>query len=80
MTGQEFPMDGPTIDNSRWLILCAALAMLSFALPTAAPADSDCTDAASCGDSLDDGATGDNQTGDSGSDRDPPSDDKDKPS
>jgi len=80
MTGQEFPMDGPTIDNSRWLILCAALAMLSFALPTAARADSDCTDAAACGDAMDDGTPGDNQTGDSGSDRDPPSGDNDKPS
>lgn len=73
-------MDGPIIDRSRQLIFCAALAMLSFALPTAATADSNCTDAAACGDSLDDGVAGDNQTGDSGSDRDPPSDDKDKPS
>ena len=73
-------MDRPTIDNNRWLILCAALAMLSFALPTAAIADADCTGAAACGDSLDDAATGDNQTGDSGSDRDPPSGDRDKPS
>lgn len=73
-------MDRQTIDNSRWLILCAALALLSFALPTGAIADSNCTDAASCGDSLNDGATGDNQAGDSGADRDPPSGDKDKPS
>jgi hypothetical protein len=80
MTGQEFPMDRSMIDNNRWLILCAALAMLSFALPTAATADSDCTDAAACGDSLDESVTGDNQAGDSGSDRDPPSGDRDKPS
>jgi hypothetical protein len=73
-------MDRPKVDDSRWMILCAALAMLSFALPTAAAADSNCTNAAACGDSPDDGAPGDNQTGDSGSDRDPPSDDKDKPS
>ena len=73
-------MDGPATDNSRWLILCAALAILSFAVPTAATADSDCTDAAACGDSPDDSVTGDNQAGDSGSDRDPPSGDKDKPS
>jgi len=72
MAGQEFPMDKPTIDNSRWLILCAALALLSFASPTVASADSNCTDVAACGDSLDDGVTGDNQTGDSGADRDPP--------
>ena len=75
-------MDRPTIDTSRWLVLCAALAMLSFALalPSAANADSNCTDAAACGDAMDDGTPGDNQTGDSGSDRDPPSGDKDKPS
>ncbi len=73
-------MDRPTIDNCRWLVLCVALAILSFALPTAARADSDCTDAAACGDAMDDGTPGDNQTGDSGSDRDPPSGDKDKPS
>jgi hypothetical protein len=70
-------MDRKATDKNRWLILCAAFAMLSFAPPAAA--DSNCTDAAGCGDALDDGTHGDNQTGDSGADRDEP-DDKDKPS
>ena len=73
-------MDRPMIDNYRWLILCVALAMLSFALPTAATCRFRLHRRRGLRRSLDDGMTGDNQTGDSGSDRDPPSGDRDKPS
>jgi hypothetical protein len=65
-------MDRGTRNNSHWLILCAALAMVAFAAPSPVQADSNCSDAAACGDSLDDGNPGDNQTGDSGADRDEP--------
>jgi hypothetical protein len=72
-------MDRGTRNKSHWLMICAALAMVAFAAPMSVRADSNCSNAAACGDSLDDGNPGDNQTGDSGSDRDG-AEDRGKPS
>jgi hypothetical protein len=49
--------------------LCAAILSVGAFVPVA-HADSNCSDAAACMASLDDGNPGDNQGGDSGADRD----------
>jgi hypothetical protein len=54
--------------------LSAAAFVMSLVLIPAAQADSNCSDAAACAGSFDDGNPGDNQGGDSGADREPRSD------
>jgi hypothetical protein len=49
--------------------------MLAFASPTLA-AESGCGDGVSCDAPLDDSSVGDNQSGDSGAEREPPADKK----
>jgi len=58
-----------TLGNELIAATAAFLFMLSVA--PAVHADSNCSNAAACGDSLDESAPGDNQTGDTGGDREP---------
>jgi len=61
----------------RQLIALSAVAfVMSLVLTPAAQADSNCSDAAACASSFDDGNPGDNQGGDAGADREPPSDNR----
>lgn len=57
---------------SKEFIAATAAFLFMLALAPAARADSNCTDAAACGDALDENNPGDNQAGDAGADRDPP--------
>jgi hypothetical protein len=59
-----------TLSNEVIAVTAAFLFMLAVA--PAARADSNCSNAAACGDALDETNPGDNQAGDSGADRDPP--------
>jgi hypothetical protein len=54
--------------------LSAAAFVMSLILTPIALADSNCTTAAACAASFDDGNPGDNQGGDAGADRERPSD------
>jgi len=56
--------------------LSTAAFVMSLILTPIALADSNCTDAAGCASSFDDGNPGDNQGGDAGADREPPSDNR----
>lgn len=65
-------MQRKTLGNEIFAATAALLLILAAA--PAAHADSNCSNAAACGDALDDANPGDNQVGDSGADRDPPDD------
>lgn len=62
--------------NRQLIALSAAAFVMSLVLAPSVRADSNCSDAAGCAAPFDDGNPGDNQGGDTGADRDPPSDNR----
>ncbi len=54
------------------VVAATAAFLFMLAIAPFAQADSNCSDATACGDALDETNPGDNQVGDSGTDRDPP--------
>lgn len=58
-----------TLSNELFAAGAAFMLMMAVTLPVRG--DTNCSDAAACGDALDEGNPGDNQAGDSGSDREP---------
>ena len=63
---------------SKELIAATAAFLFLFAVAPAAHAGSNCSNAAACGDTLDETNPGDNQVGDSGAEREPRDDRRSK--
>ena len=69
-------MQRKTLGND--LIAATAAFLFLLAVAPAAHAGSNCSNAAACGDTLDETNSGDNQVGDSGGDREPRDDKRSK--